>query len=132
MKFSIKDFFSKCDQNRRKVRIWSHLLKNSFMENFVFCAVSLIDVWHQILNMPLYIHTLNIRKPCFCAKKKQKEKSDGDAKFQKRSSIFYTDIQDDINLKNFSSFFLIFNANFFLNSQTGTSAQFIWINKNCT
>ena len=39
MKFSIKDFFSKCDQNRRKLRIWSHLLKKSVMENFIFCAV---------------------------------------------------------------------------------------------
>ena len=28
MKFSIKDFFSKCDQIHRKLRIWSHLLKN--------------------------------------------------------------------------------------------------------
>ena len=26
MKFSIKDFFSKCDQIRRKLRIWSYLL----------------------------------------------------------------------------------------------------------
>ena len=39
MKFSIKDFFSKCDQIRRKLRIWSHLLKKSLMENFIFCAV---------------------------------------------------------------------------------------------
>ena len=39
MKFSIKDFFSKCDQIRRKLRIWSHLLKKSLMENFTFCAV---------------------------------------------------------------------------------------------
>ena len=39
MKFSIKDFFSKCDQIRRKLRIWSHLLKKSLMENFVFCLV---------------------------------------------------------------------------------------------
>ena len=39
MKFSIKDFFSKCDQIRRKLRIWSHLLKKSQMENFIFCAV---------------------------------------------------------------------------------------------
>ena len=30
--------FSKCDQNRSFLRIWSHLLKKSFMENF-FCAV---------------------------------------------------------------------------------------------
>ena len=39
MKFSVKDFFSKCDQIRRKLRIWSHLLKKSLMENFIFCAV---------------------------------------------------------------------------------------------
>ena len=38
-KFSIKDFFSKCDQIRRKLQIWSHLLKKSLTENFMFCAV---------------------------------------------------------------------------------------------
>ena len=32
MNFSIKDFFSKCDQIRRKWDIWSHLLKKSLME----------------------------------------------------------------------------------------------------
>ena len=40
MKFSIKDFFSKCDQIRRKLRIWSHLLKKSLMENFFVQCVS--------------------------------------------------------------------------------------------
>ena len=35
MKFSIKDFFSKCDQIRSFLRIWSHLLKKSLMENFI-------------------------------------------------------------------------------------------------
>ena len=39
MKFSIKDFFSKCDQILRKLRIWSHLRKKSLMENFIFYAV---------------------------------------------------------------------------------------------
>ena len=39
MKFSIEDFFSKCDQIRSFLRIWSHLLKKSLMENFIFCAV---------------------------------------------------------------------------------------------
>ena len=39
MKFSIKNFFCKCDQIRRKLRIWSHFLKKSLMENFIFCAV---------------------------------------------------------------------------------------------
>ena len=32
MKFSIKDFFSKC-------YIWSHLLKMFLMEIFIFCVV---------------------------------------------------------------------------------------------
>ena len=38
MKFSIKDFFSKRDQISF-LRIWSHLLKKSVMENFTFCGV---------------------------------------------------------------------------------------------
>ena len=32
----VKDFFSKSDQIRRKLRIWSHLLKKSLLENFIF------------------------------------------------------------------------------------------------
>ena len=39
IKFSIKDFFRKCDQIRSFQRIWSHLLKKSLMENFIFGAV---------------------------------------------------------------------------------------------
>ena len=39
MKFSIKDFFSKCDQICRKLWISSHLLKKPLMDNFIFCAV---------------------------------------------------------------------------------------------
>ena len=38
MKFSINDFFSKCDQIRSFLLIWSHLRKKSVMKNFVFCA----------------------------------------------------------------------------------------------
>ena len=36
---TFKDFFSKCDQIRSFLRIWSHLLKKSLMENFIFYAV---------------------------------------------------------------------------------------------
>ena len=45
MKFSIKDFFSKCDKLRNfKLQlskltnsgIWSHILKKSLMEKFIF------------------------------------------------------------------------------------------------
>ena len=41
MKFSIKDFVSKCDQTSSFLRIWSGLLKKSLMKNFIFCTVSL-------------------------------------------------------------------------------------------
>ena len=39
MKFSINDFFSKCDKARSFLWIWSHLLKKSLMDNFIFCTV---------------------------------------------------------------------------------------------
>lgn len=38
-KFFIKDSFSRCDQNHRKLRIWSHFLKKSWIKNFIYCAV---------------------------------------------------------------------------------------------
>ena len=44
MKFFIKNFFSKCDQLSSFLRIYSHLLTKSLIENFIFCAV-LIDKW---------------------------------------------------------------------------------------
>ena len=50
MKFSIKDFFSKYDQIRRKLRIWSHLLKKSLMENFFFCAVIFLNISSGVVN----------------------------------------------------------------------------------
>ena len=37
--FPLRISFSKCDQIRSNLRIWSHLLKKSIMENFIFCAV---------------------------------------------------------------------------------------------
>ena len=43
MKFSIKYFFSKCDQIRSFLRILSHLLKKSSMKNFIFCAVFIVE-----------------------------------------------------------------------------------------
>ena len=33
------DFFSKCDQICKKLRIWLHLLKKYLMENYIFRAV---------------------------------------------------------------------------------------------
>ena len=40
IKFSTKDFPSKCDQIRRELRIWSHSRKKSPTENLIFCTVS--------------------------------------------------------------------------------------------
>ena len=46
MKFSIKNFFSKCGQIRMKLRIRLHLLKKFLMANFLngkfFCAVHVV------------------------------------------------------------------------------------------
>ena len=39
LKFSIEDFFSKYDQIHSSLRIWSHLLKKSIMENSIFYAL---------------------------------------------------------------------------------------------
>ena len=48
--FYIKDFFSKCDQIHRKLRILSHLLRKFLMKNFSFCAVRTLykgrDIFH--------------------------------------------------------------------------------------
>ena len=33
-------FFSKCDKIYSFLRVWSHLLRKSLMENFISCAVS--------------------------------------------------------------------------------------------
>ena len=65
MKFSIKDFFSKCDQIRNFLRIWSHLLKKSLIENFIFCAVEdknmkLVELNEKIVTASLNIQTLKI------------------------------------------------------------------------
>ena len=37
MKFSSKNFLTICDHIRSFLWIWSHLLKKSLMENFIFC-----------------------------------------------------------------------------------------------
>ena len=57
IKFSIKDFFSKCDQIQfPALRIWSHLLNKSLMENFIFMQWNLsisplkkCTLWYQVI-----------------------------------------------------------------------------------
>ena len=52
MKFSIKDFFSKCEQILRKLRICSNLLKKTLMENFIFCAVYVLKKHGENVDNP--------------------------------------------------------------------------------
>ena len=42
IKFSIQDFFSKCDKIRNPLWIWSNLLNKSLMEKFTVCSLILI------------------------------------------------------------------------------------------
>ena len=67
MKFSIKEFSGKCDQIRRKLRIWSHLQEKSLMENFIFCAVyvRLMRLLKSKILTRLYIVIKNILFPFF-------------------------------------------------------------------
>ena len=39
MKFFVTDIFSKYDQTRSFLQIWSYSQKKSLMENFILCAV---------------------------------------------------------------------------------------------
>ena len=68
MKFSIKDFFSKRDQICSFLRIWSHLLKISLMENFIFCVV----YWRRRLRDINFIISWDVYKS-----KKGDEKREG-------------------------------------------------------
>ena len=60
MKVFIKDVLSKCNQIRSFLWIWSHLLKNSLMRNFNFCAAALessnISTEFRS-NVPIYFYT---------------------------------------------------------------------------
>ena len=60
MKFFIKDFFSKCDQMRTFLQIWSHLPKKSLTENLIFSAVlDFTYLRRSCLRMPSMDYQLN-------------------------------------------------------------------------
>ena len=58
MKFSIKDFFDVAEI-RRKLRIWSHLMKTSLMENFIFCTVQSFNLFEKLLLLLLLLSRQN-------------------------------------------------------------------------
>ena len=51
IKVYTKGFFSNCDQIRSFLWIWSHLLRKSLMENFIFCAVQAVWTIFTSLNL---------------------------------------------------------------------------------
>ena len=55
MKFSIKDFFSKCDKIRRFLLIWSYLLKKFLMENSFFVQCLYWDYVQQFNKQTFFI-----------------------------------------------------------------------------
>ena len=80
MKFSIKDFFSKCDQIRGFLWIWSHLLKKSLMENFIFVQWLSVRAWLMIkckLISPTAAHFQHLPDPLFHLKPEPVSKSCG-------------------------------------------------------
>ena len=50
MRFSIKEFFSKCDQIRRKNTdlVTFNLMRKSLMEKFIFCAVVVTSIHYSL------------------------------------------------------------------------------------
>ena len=54
-----KYFFCEWDQICRKLRIWSHLLTISLMENFIFCVVLIFVKYYKNFSIIPYNH------PCF-------------------------------------------------------------------
>ena len=65
MKFSIKDFFIKCDQIRSFLRIWSHLLKKSLTENFIFCAALVQKISQMVWIEPWFSPTFLLKTEAY-------------------------------------------------------------------
>ena len=55
MKFSIKDFFNKFDQIRRKLRIWSDLLKKLLMEKLLSLRSVTLYTYSIIHSLSLHL-----------------------------------------------------------------------------
>ena len=63
-KWRIKNFLSKYYQIRSFLWLWSHLLKKSLLENFIFCAVS--PTLERLLKNSFTVVLLNIMTVFFC------------------------------------------------------------------
>ena len=66
MKFPVKDFFSKYDQIRRKMRISSILLKKSLMEKVIFVQWTLRKGWATPFNTWGFNLSISYKSWVFC------------------------------------------------------------------
>ena len=130
MKFFIKDFVRKCDQIRRKLQIWSHLLtavwshllKKSFMKNFIFCAakIHLLHLRNITSKSPsaflFSVLTLGLKASAFTCPKSTIEKPEQCVNsFQSQQQRHQNDVRDIVlvslflTLNRFHRLFLCFN-----------------------
>ena len=85
MKFSVKDFFSKCDQLSGFLRVWSRLLKISIMKNFIFCAL-------LSLKSPLSLLTLASESKNRCDAEKKHQFIEGKCRIDKYESCYSAEL----------------------------------------
>ena len=97
MKFPLRIFFCKCDQICCFLRIWSQLLKESLMENFIFCAVKLsfVDSF-QLLSSSLNSLVKNLDKNDFKYLSQETDNNVWDIIMQK---VFYSFVYNLKSLK---------------------------------
>ena len=125
MKFSIKDFYSKCDQIRRNLWIGSHLLKKSLMENFIFVQ------WLIFIQFHCNIKKIYFSLRTFWCKSKFKVESIKMYLFKKiLQSLFYSWVQT----KKISSTYLnqthSFKHSFSRNSVSLPRHKNTWVRRN--
>ena len=116
MRFSIKDFFSKCEQICSSLRIWSHLLKKSSMENFLFCVVDVLQKrcswkFRNIHRKTLVLECLSNK---FSSLKKDSNTGVFPLKFEKffRTAFFYEHLQWLLPKTKFALFYVTFLHHF--------------------
>ena len=150
MKFSLKDFLSKCDQIRSILRIWSDLLKKSLTENFIFCAEYLANLsrcWASSLSLIYHLKYLKAFKNAyilflpymFCMKYDQAGGNQYFWKKQQLNLIFYQHFERKIlSCKCYRVSMIIFKQFFVLVTDwynTGyiiTSISSLWKESNST
>ena len=126
MKFSIKEFFSKCGQIRRSLGIWPHLLKISLMENFIFCSTG----WTTLLSSDEQHYlgcTIVLRTDCHVMPYFTNYKGLLTLAFWR--TMMFTSIKHNFLLENI--FFLSLTFSAFLQSLPLCVAAFFAINMHC-